>query len=175
MPAPARAASTPARRPAPARRPDVGAVPQASPPERRPRLRVVDDARLQAAARRRRMRVVFVVAGIGVAGMLLALAAFNAMLVSGQGRLDGLERRVAEAQSAYSTMRLRVAELEAPERIVQAAQQRLGMHLPDDVHYLTPSATLADEAGTATTAPEVRDDPGASGWASVKPYLAGRP
>lgn len=175
MPAPARAASSPARRPVPARHPGVSTVPQASPPERRPRLRIVDDARLQAGARRRRMRLVFVVAGIAAAGSLFALAGFNAMLVSGQGRLDRLERQVAEAQSAYSAARLRVAELEAPERIVQVAQQRLGMHLPDDVHYLTPSAILADEAGTATTAPEVRDDPGASGWASVKPYLAGRP
>lgn len=145
----------------PARRPQAPA---------RPRLRVVDDARLVAAHRRRRMRLVVTLAAVGATGCLFLLAAFNAMLVSGQGRLDRLEQQVAEAQSQYSANRLRVAELESPDRIVRVAQDRLGMVPPPDVTYLTPSEAMADEVGRP------QDDPGTTGdggrsWAAVKPYL----
>ena len=164
------AVATPARRPvtrhttvAPVRRPR----PQ---PQGRPRLRVVDDARLAAAHRRRRMRLVVVVAAVGVAGCLFALAAFNAVLVSGQARIDGLQRQVSEAQSEYSRNRLRVAELEAPGRIVQVAQERLGMVPPPGVTYLTPSEAVADEVGRPEDGPATTGDSGRS-WAAVKPYL----
>lgn len=172
--------ATPARalRPAPARRPRPEVSPRPRPAQPAPRrLRLVDDARVKAAHRRRRARLVVAAAAIAATGLLFALAAFNAMLVSGQGRLDELERHVADAQAEYSASRLRVAELEAPERIVQVAQRRLGMRLPDDVRYLTPSAAQADEVGTAAVQerPVTQDGSGTSGWASVKPYLAGRP
>lgn len=140
-----------------------------------PRLRIVDDARLRAAQRRRRMRLVVAVAAVVTTASLFALAAFNAMLVSGQGRLDQLERSVTEAQSQYSANRLRVAELEAPEHVIEAARDRLGMVPPPEVKYLTPSEPVAEEVrGTAPATPSPKADSGTS-WAAAKPYLSSRP
>lgn len=161
------AAVSPARRPAPRRA--RGGSPEAQ-PQGRPWLRVVDDTRLTVAHRRRRTRLVVTLAAAAAAGCLFLLAAFNAMLVSGQGRLDRLELRVAEAQSQYSANRLRVAELESPDRIVRVAQDRLGMVPPPDVTYLTPSEAMANEVGRPQEASTDTGEGGRS-WAAVKPYL----
>jgi cell division protein FtsL len=166
-------ATVPARRPV-NRRATAGAVARPRPrpeaqPQRRPNLRVVDDARLSAAARRRRARLIMVVVAVVTTGCLFALAACNAMLVSGQGRLDRLQVEVREAQSRYSANRLKVAQLESPDRIVHVAQERLGMVPPPGVKYLTPSETVADEVGRPA-APAQTDD-GGRPWATVKPYL----
>jgi hypothetical protein len=118
-----------------------------------------------------------VAAGVVAIGCLFALAAFNAMLVSGQGRLDGLEQQVAEAQSQYSANRLQVAQLEAPEHVVEVAKKRLGMVPPRGVTYLTPSEAMAAEAGTTATPDRGArtDGDGNTSWAAAKPYLDGRP
>jgi hypothetical protein len=122
------------------------------------------------------MRVLVVGATVIVCGALFGLAAFNAMLVSGQSRLDGLEKRVAEAQAQYSANRLKVAELASPGRVVQVAQERLGMVPPPDVTYLTPSEAMAKEVGGAPPRDDSpHGDGGGTSWATVKPYLAGRP
>lgn len=167
-----------ALRPAPARRPRPEVAPRSRPAAPAPRrLRVVDDARIRAAARRRRLRLTIAASAVAATGLLFALAAFNAMLVSGQGRLDELERRVADAQAEYSASRLQVAELESPDHIVRAAQERLGMVPPGQTRYLTPSSEQADAAGRAAPpeASATESDGAPSGWAFVKPYLAGRP
>ena len=140
------------------------------------RLQLVSDARLRDAARRRRMRLVAVAAGFVVVASLFGLAAGSAMLVSGQDRLDRLQQRVAQAQSQYSTNRLKVAELEAPDHIVKVAQERLGMVPPPGVTYLTPSQALADQVSGAQSRPDTpRRSNGGTSWAAVKPYLAGQP
>jgi len=123
------------------------------------------------------MRVLMVGVGVVVLAALFGLAAFNAVLVSSQSRLDQLEKDVAEAQSQYSANRLKVAELEAPEHVVEVAQKRLGMVPPPRVTYLTPSQAMADEVGRTPpdSSPTSRGDEGGASWAAVKPYLAGRP
>ena len=121
------------------------------------------------------MRAVMVLAGVLAAGCLFALAAFNALLVTGQGRIDDLNRRVTEAQAEYSTNRLAVAQLSAPQHVVQVAQQRLGMVPPHGVTYLTPSQAVADEVGPRGTEQPASGDDGGTQWAAVKPYLADRP
>jgi cell division protein FtsL len=139
-------------------------------------LRLVDDARARAAQKRRRMRAVFILAGLLTVACLFALAVFNAMLVSGQGRIDQLEDQVTAAQAEYSANRLKVAELESPQRVVQAAQRRLGMVPPSDVSYLTPSQAMADDVGPGGRDQQTAAPSGAgSSWAAVKPYLAARP
>lgn len=177
-PAPARTRPAVARpqvgRPAPRPVPGPGAAaPRRRPeaPAPRPRLRLVDDARLKAAQRRRRTRLIVVAAAFVATGLLFALAAFNAVLVSGQGRLDDLERRVSEAQSEYSANRLRAAELESPDRIVSEAQERLGMVPPDRVTYLTPSGDMAAQAGTDGADGREKDTAEGPSWAAAKPYL----
>lgn len=175
-PARARARRAPvARKPAPVRVPPADRR-RAEAPRRH--LRVVTDARVVAARRRRRLRGMLVLSSIVMAGVLFALAAFHAMLASGQAELDRIESRVSDAQAQYESLNLRVAELEAPSRIVREAQERLGMVPPPGVTYLTPSAATADAVGQAAahdsslTSGEAGDR---AAWATVKPYLTGRP
>lgn len=145
---------------------------QAAPP-RRPALRVVDPKKVAAAnARQRRARLVAFGGGLVLVVSLLATAASHALLVSGQAHLDALQGRVDEAQARYSRARLQVAELEAPERIVREAQERLGMVPPPRVTYLSPSGAVAAEVGAGDVSEPAPTPAAASGWAQVKPYLA---
>lgn len=158
-PAPALATVTPLRRQAPAARPD---------------LRVVrEQARARATVRQRRLRAAMVAGGVLAGLLLFALAAFHAVLVGNQLRIDELESRVADAQARYSASRLEVAELEAPERVVAEAQ-RLGMVAPPEVTYLTPSAGLGSSEPAPVRATGAGDGQAAA-WSTVKPYLASRP
>lgn len=168
MSAPVRAAA-PRRAPGP--RPAAGR-PQ---PQARPRLRVVQ-APPATTGRRRTGRSVLAIAGVVAVACMLALAAFHAQLVSGQVRLDELERQVAEQQARYAANRLEVAELESPERIVRVAQQQLGMVAPPGTTYLSPSGAVVDEvrgAGPSAAAAEPGD--GVASWEATKPYLGGTP
>lgn len=157
----------PARIPPPDRRRDA----------RRPDLRVVTDARVVAAKRQRRLRALVLLVGFIMTASLFALAAFHAVLATGQAELDRIEAEVSDAQAQYERLRLDVAELEAPSRIVREAQTRLGMLPPPDITYLAPSEQVASEVSSAAgdgppTAPEDRDR---AAWSTVKPYLTGRP
>ena len=141
-------------------------------------LTVVDDTRIAIARHRRRARALLVLLGGVMVASLFALAAFHAMLASGQAQLDRLEAKVSDSQARYERLRLDVAELEAPSRIVREAQERLGMVPPPGVTYLTPSAAASAEVGQAaegdpsSTSDETGDR---AAWATVKPYLSGRP
>jgi cell division protein FtsL len=124
------------------------------------------------------VRALLVFGGLVLVASLFALAAFHAMLATGQAKIDHLETRVGDAQAQYERLRLQVAELEAPERIVREAQERLGMVPPPGVTYLTPSQSVTDEVGRSSaldaTASSV-DAGDRAAWATVKPYLSGRP
>jgi cell division protein FtsL len=172
----ARKVATPARVPPAGRR--------AAAPERRrdspsrPTLRVVSDARVVAQRRRRSLRALLLLVGFVMAASLFALAAFHAMLASGQAELDQIEQDVAEAQGRYEQLRLDVAELEAPDRIVREAQERLGMVPPPNITYLTPSEAVAAEVGQAAAddSPPTSTEAGdRAAWGAIKPYLSGRP
>ena len=168
--------TAPVSAPARARRP-AAAQPARSPLADRPRrhLRVVDEKRLSMAQRRRRVRAVAIGSSVLVVIGLFALAASHAMLASGQARLDDLNSEVDDAQARYQSLRLDIAELEAPDRIVREAQERLGMVPPPDVTYLSPSAALADEVGAAAAAPSPTSGEAGerAAYATVKPYLSG--
>lgn len=154
------------------------AAPVRVPPADRRHLRVVSDARVIAVRRRRRLRGVLVLSGLVLTTSLFALAAFHAMLASGQAHLDRIEAEVSDAQGRYESLRLQVAELEAPSRIVREAQDRLGMVPPPDVTYLTPSEASVDAVGHAAADDSTLVTGAASeraAWATVKPYLSGRP
>lgn len=140
-----------------------------------PSLRLVDDRRLQVASRRRRGRALLVLSALLVVASLFGVVAFHAMLVSGQGRLDGLQQEVSEEQARYQALRLEVAELEAPNRIVEVAQGRLGMVSPTSIAYLAPVSV----EGGGTAAPGADGDEPAvttasAPWASIKPLLGGQ-
>lgn len=69
---------------------------------------------------------------------LFALAAMHALLIGGQIRLDDSQRAVASETEEIRALRLRVAELESPGRVLDAARERLGMVEPSEVGYLLP-------------------------------------
>lgn len=149
-------------------------VPTAT-PRARPPLRLVDNSRLQVAARRKRARRLAVVAAVFAVAGVLALAGAHAMLVSSQVRLDALQQQVAEAQARHQSLRLEVARLEAPDRVVSTATERLGMVPPDTVTYLQPAEVPVPAAApdpiTVTPATGTLDDRPRPSWGSVKPYL----
>lgn len=165
-PAPLRARALAPPAPAPRRREAPGA------PQSRPPLRLVDNSRLEVAVRRKRARWVMVVAAVLAGVSLLALAGAHAMLVSSQVRLDELEQQAAEAQARHQSLRLEVARLEAPDRVVSAATERLGMVPPEAVTYLHP-ATPPDVTSSSLPppAPPAPADGLLPSWGSVKPYL----
>jgi cell division protein FtsL len=123
---------------------------------------------------------VLVVGGIFV--MLFGLVVFHTMLLQNQQRLDKLDGQVSDAQARYQSLRLQVAQLESPQRIMDVATQKLGMVPPDGTTYLTPAADDAassssganqDDASTSETAAPSNGD--ASSWPQVKPFLGAAP
>lgn len=183
--------AVPARAPAPRPRPRPGPRPRPhavpAPPSGRKSnqrtenakarpLEVVDPSAPPAAARARRPRVGIWIGAVVACVLVLALAAVHSQLVSNQVRLDGLTREVSAEQARYASLRLEVAGLEAPERIVREAQERMGMVAPDTVTYLAPSGAVAAEVapadGSDPAAEEAGD--GERSWAAVKPYLGDR-
>jgi cell division protein FtsL len=157
----------------------------------------------QARRRAGRRRLLVMLGITSVAVVCLALVALHVLIAENQFRLDNLQQQAAAEQASYEKLRLQVAQLEAPARIVSQAEGRLGMVQPASVTYL-PAATSAT---TKTTAKEVKtgdagrrggdattgartpssavtDPPttgtvtapqGDSDWPTVKPYLSGSP
>ena len=107
---------------------------------------------------------------------LLAVAMAQTVLVQGQVRLDELDAQLADEQARYQELRTDVAELESPDRIVEAAHEQ-GMVTPDDLLYLQPPAPDASAVGPTTgdddepaADPTVGADPDRA-WSEVKPML----
>lgn len=92
----------------------------------------------------RRMRMVLVLSTVLVFGVMLLAVAVHTTMVSGQQELDQVNERIAETSRQNQSLRLQVAELESPARIVEAATED-GMVVPEDVTWLTPQA----DAGSA--------------------------
>lgn len=158
-------AAQPHRVPSPRRQP---------PAKARPPLRVVRlEQPTRVVDRRRRARVVTAAALLLLVAGVFGLVASHVVLTQNQFRLERLEAKATEAQARYERLRLRVARLESPERIVAVAQERLGMVPPPGVTYLSPTGTAdGDPAGADA------DDGLAAGgrdWPTVKRRLASRP
>ena len=138
-----------------------------------PPLELVGPADRSPAARRRRARVLGVLLLVVVAAALFGLVASHVALTQGQFRLQTLRQHAEAEQARYERLRLQVAELESPARVVAAAQERLGMVPPPGVTYLSPAGPASGPAADDT-------EPGQEGaatadWSSVKRQLASRP
>lgn len=123
-------ATAPARAPRPTPRRDSAAAPA---PARRPELYVVD-----APSRKVRTSAVFAVATVVVFGALLTAASFHSLLVSGQVRLDDLNRQIRVEQEELQNNRLALASSQSPERIALEAS-RLGLVPADRQTWINPS------------------------------------
>jgi hypothetical protein len=74
------------------------------------------------------------------------------VLIRAQDRLDDLNDGVAEQDELQRQLALEVADLQAPERIVQVARDRMGMIAPHTVTFVEPTAG-DDEAATYVPPP----------------------
>lgn len=150
--------------PAPARpRPEIGG------PGGAPRLRVVADGERTPEATRRRARLL-----AGSVALLAALALFGVVaaqvaITQRQFQLERVARQGDELQQRYDRLRLQVAELESPARVVAAATA-LGMQQPGAVTYLTPDAPPAAAPHLSGPEPEQTT----TSWQTVKPHLVDR-
>jgi cell division protein FtsL len=124
-------------------------------------------------AHRARARLLGVLVAVVVAVALFGLVTSHVALAQGQFRLEAMRTKANAEQDRYERLRLQVAELESPGRIVAAAQERLGMVPPPGITYLSPVGPASDAAssdGPGTDAgPASTDD-----WSTVKRQLASR-
>jgi len=151
------------------------------------------------ARRKRNRRHAFVSTAIaGIAVVCLALVALHVLMAENQFRLDRLQDQASTQQARYEKLRLEVAQLEAPARIVGAAEGKLGMVQPGAVIYVpaptTPAAVRSapaptrtrpggrnarrDGAGPASEALSSRTVTAPAGdadWPMIKQYLSGTP
>lgn len=148
--------------------------PRPAPPVKRaparPELRVVRDEELREAERARLVRQLVVAAAVVGALCLFGVVVFHVLLTQNQFRLDKLQEQSIERQAEYDRLRLQVAELESPDRVIAAAQT-LGMVSPPKVTYLAPTIEEPGDTDTpALTADQASG--GESSWSTVKPHLA---
>ena len=158
----------PAPRTAPARRPRPAPPVKRAPA--RPELRVVRDEELREAERARLVRQLVVAAAVIGALCLFGVVVFHVLLTQNQFRLDKLQEQSLERQAEYDRLRLQVAELESPDRIIAAAHA-LGMVSPPKVTYLAPTIEEPGDVDTPALNADQASD-GESSWSTVKPHLA---
>ncbi len=135
----------------------------------KPSLAVVDPRYRTPAQRRTRARVMGLLVLMVVASALFGLVTSHVALTQGQFRLEDMRAKAGVEQARYERLRLEVAELESPGRIVAAAQERLGMVSPPGITYLSPIGPVSDVAA------DEADEAAAEDWSTVKPQLASRP
>ena len=172
-PAPERLGRAEAGRPAPARpKPDGGVAPP---------LRVVTKEELREARRRVRARRTVVAAGALAAVALFGIVIAHVLLMQGQFELERTQRAAATQQAEYDRLRLQVAELESPERIVATAQERLGMVAPPTITYLaptgdtmpvTPAGALGAQGQPRGSGKSDKAAAPPSSWSTVKSHLS---
>jgi cell division protein FtsL len=153
--------------PAPALEPALDAEP-------RVQLRALPPTPGVETDRGRLVRRAVAAAGVVVLLSLFGVVVAHVVLTQNQFRLDELRGRSSTRQAEYDRLRLQVAELESPDRVVADAQQRLGMVAPAKVTYLSPTVEEPGMAGMAAAGPG-RDRPAAgaeTSWSTVKPHLA---
>jgi len=127
----------------------------------------------QGPAPDRPLRLALTASAILTVGTIFGAAIFHVFLIQSEFRLDQVNKEATKEEARYEKLRLDVAQLSAPDRIVATAQQRLGMVVPPQVAYLM-APVPQDPGGKAA-----HDDPAApslaGGWAEVKPHLGTRP
>ena len=67
------------------------------------------------------------------------------LIAENQFTLDRLTQTAATEQASYEKLRLQVAQLEAPARIVSEAEGRLGLVQPGSVTYLPATTSRRDK------------------------------
>ena len=132
-------------------------------------LRVVEPSRPRAGGDRRLLAVVG--GGLLFAATLAGNVGIQAQTTQGQFELERLEATARQRQADYQGLRLEVAQLEAPQRILERARQ-LGMVEPARITYLTPTTkTSTPEPPPGGPPAGAGTSEAAQGWSDVKPHL----
>lgn len=139
-----------------------------------PDLRVV-----APAGRRRRGWQVGTIAGALLFVALFAIAGAHTLIVQQQRHIDDVNGQITEAEDRAEALRIELAELQSPERIVQEARERLGMVQAPTPVYLQPEAD--DDAKAAevpattppTTVPKATTPTAKSGTSGTSKSTAG--
>src|SRR3954453_11811828 len=105
-------------------RPVAEPVEAPDPDDEKRHLKPVPDNFRTPKARRRRARWLVFGGVVLMAAVLFGVVAFHVMLTQGQLQVDHLKARVAKEQELHDRTQLEVSRLEAPDRVVQAAQER---------------------------------------------------
>jgi cell division protein FtsB len=114
----------------------------------------IDDGTTGRATVRPEGRSAVALVVFGFFATLLALAAFQSVVLSGQFDFDNLQRRLEDGRDRSQLLRAEVARLETPGRILEVAGGRLGLVTPEERFYL-PSVVPGDPE--AILAPPVGD------------------
>ncbi len=139
-----------ARRPAAAGEPPTPATREVASPATPARRQLGARRSLTAQVRRRRTGLALVGMALLIGAGLFGVVATHVVLTQNQFKLQTLQGRVALAQSREARLRLKVAELESPGRIVSTAEQRLKMVQAGNVVYLP--SVLPRESGSKPSA-----------------------
>ncbi|MDQ3978553.1 MAG: cell division protein FtsL, partial [Actinomycetota bacterium] len=124
-------------------------LPELPPLRERPRLRVVPEP---AAVRARRLSRLFTgLAAVAACFGLFGVVGVHVMLAQGQGEVARLSAEVEQQEAEQQKLRLQVAQLESPSRVMAAARE-LGMVTPSTVVPVAP-ASLADPPPTTLPIP----------------------
>lgn len=102
-----------------------------------PALRVVDPP----SRRRHHVRRLVVLGAFVVPAVLFGVVAFHVVLNQAQGDLDRMQAKVTAERERGQRLRLSLADLQSPVRIVTVAREHLGMVPPAAIVYVTPGTS----------------------------------
>lgn len=114
--------------------------------QKRIQLRAIDSPRVWS------LGALGVFAFLMLFGALLGAVVVQTGVVQHQVEKDELGDRIAEQSETQDRLSLEVARLEAPQRILSEAQERLGMVAPDNRPYLPP--VVPDDPSTPVPLPD---------------------
>ncbi len=132
-----------------------------------PKTRSTPKTRAKVRSARQNRRLLVTVCTLLTVGLAFSVVASQVFVAQNQDRLDKLNQRLADQQARYDHLRYQVAELESPERVAAAAQDKLGMVEPVKVNYVAPPEGVDASANDddLTNAPD---------WQNVKSKLAAK-
>jgi hypothetical protein len=112
---------------------------------------------------------------------MFVLIGGHVLLAQNQATLDQLRREVTENRNQYDAVRLEVAQLRSPDRIISEAEA-LGLREPKTVQYVQPVPITPSQSAKALApdqSPALTDDASSQQkverWEEIKPKLDGRP
>ena len=127
--------------------------PRPAGPRPAPPLRIVRAGELSPQGRRRRRRLLAFGTAALTSACLFGVVVVHVVLAQQQFELASLQTRTASEQTANEALRLEVAQLQAPARIVSEARQKLGMVPPPTITYLVPGQAGPPVRSPAAAAP----------------------